>query len=312
MRTETAMTCRAMLDTRMIVCVPTQSDVRRLRNLTAGIRIEALTEILQSDALLQAVEFLVPPYYEVELRDQLPLLIRRMSALKVIHSLTTGVDWLLETVPPSVILCRIHDIYSAPVSRWVLESILVMEEQSELPHRLRSLSDQLVVIVGYGSVGRAVERRLQPLGAKIVRIARRARRGVMSSEHIVEFLPKADIVVLTLPLTSSTAGMVDAVFLASMKHNALLVNAARGAIVQTTALVGAIRERHIRAALDVTDPEPLPANHALLSEPGVLLTSHLAGGSRGHFPSQVYQVVAEQLGRIANNVDLLYKVTGGY
>ena len=168
-----------------------------------------------------------------------------------------------------------------------------------------------MLIVGYGSIGRALEARLAPFGARIVRVARHARDGVHSTDQLPHLLPHADAVVILLPLTSATRGMVNADFLAAMRPGALLVNAARGPIVDTDALLAALRAERIQAALDVTDPEPLPDGHPLWSAPGVLITPHI-GGAVFRVYERGWRFAGEQVRRYLDGEPLLNVVKDGY
>jgi phosphoglycerate dehydrogenase-like enzyme len=178
------------------------------------------------------------------------------------------------------------------------------------PVRSESLAGKTVLIVGYGSIGEAVERRLAPFGVTIERIARRPRPGVprvISMDGLPEVLPRADIVILLVPVTPATTGLVDAHFLARLHDGALLVNAARGSIVDTAALLAELSSGRLRAALDVTDPEPLPEGHPLWSAPGLLLTPHVAGAMTTTM-SQVMALVKDQLARYAAGEPLRHVV----
>ncbi len=124
-------------------------------------------------------------------------------------------------------------------------------------------------------------------------------------------MPAADVIVLIVPLTPETHRLIDADAMARMKQGALLVNAARGPVVDTDALVSALNEKRIRAALDVTDPEPLPAGHPLWSAPNLLLTPHV-GGSSPLYMSRAFDLVAEQVKRFANGEPLKNIVEGDY
>jgi phosphoglycerate dehydrogenase-like enzyme len=143
------------------------------------------------------------------------------------------------------------------------------------------VADATVLIVGYGSIGHAIEARLTPFGAKFLRVGRSAHDGVEPVSNLDRLLALADIVVLAIPLRSETRRRFDAKRLAKMKPGALLVNASRGAIIETEALLEALHERRIRAAVDVTDPEPLPEGHPLWKAPDFLITPHVAGAARG-------------------------------
>ena len=198
-------------------------------------------------------------------------------------------------------------MHDAPVAEWVVAAILAMwkrlpeyvEDQragrwsDELP---ADLAGSRVLILGHGSIGRAVEARLAPFGVRIDRVARRARPGVVPVGALDRLLPAADIVVSLLPLTPETAGLLGRERLARMRPGALLVNAGRGGTVDGGALEEALRAGRLRAALDVTDPEPLPAGHGLRSAPGCLITPHVAGRTRS-FPASAYRLVRLQLER---------------
>jgi len=150
-------------------------------------------------------------------------------------------------------------------------------------------------------VGAALARRLEPFEVEIVRVGRTRRTLddatlVHGRDELPDLLPDADVVVLIVPQTPETTGMVDAAFLARMQQGALLVNVARGAVVVTDDLVDAVRRGHVRAALDVTDPEPLPPDHPLWTLPGVLISPHVGGFTTAFLP-RAHRLVAHQLRR---------------
>jgi phosphoglycerate dehydrogenase-like enzyme len=179
------------------------------------------------------------------------------------------------------------------------------------PAPIRDVAGSTVLIVGYGSIGHAIEARLTPFGAKFLRVARSARDGVSPVSMLDELLGEADVVALTVPLTSETKHMIGSKQLAKMKAGALLVNASRGAIVDTDALLRALTEKRIRAALDVTDPEPLPPHHPLWWAPNLLITPHVAGDSAS-FMRRALKLASEQAGRFSRGEPLLNVVTGEY
>jgi phosphoglycerate dehydrogenase-like enzyme len=186
-----------------------------------------------------------------------------------------------------------------------------------LPAGLRSpaLVDEMevktVLIVGYGSIGSAIESRLKPFGPRILRVARRAREGVAPVSQLDELLPQADIVVLITPLTPETMHLMNADRIAKLKRGALLVNAARGQLVQIDALTQALVDGRIRAAIDVTDPEPLPAGHPLWKAPNLLITPHIAGAS-AQFLKRALALASEQAQRFARGEPLINVVEAGY
>jgi phosphoglycerate dehydrogenase-like enzyme len=168
-----------------------------------------------------------------------------------------------------------------------------------------------VLIVGAGAVGMAIARRLEPFDVTLTLVARRPRPGVHGIEELPALLPYADVVVLVVPLTPATRGLVDADFLAAMPDGALLVNAARGPVVDTEALTAEVGKGRLSAALDVTSPEPLPTDHPLWTMPNVLITPHVAGSVRGLL-RRAYALVGAQLHRLCGGEPLENLVTDGY
>jgi phosphoglycerate dehydrogenase-like enzyme len=297
--------------------VPDRADRDAIGELPEGVTLNLIPDEGVSNALLDA-EFLVPGSD----KPFVPEVLASMGKLRVIQTLSAGVDWLLSAVPPGVTLCDARGARDGAVSEWVLAAILASlkqlgearDSQSEHiwewrePHEL---AGKTVMILGYGSIGAVLEARLAILEAEVVRVARHARPGVHSSDELPSLLGLADIVVVLLPLTPATNGMLDREMLGRMRPGALLVNAARGPILDTDALVELLRAGRIRAALDVTDPEPLPAEHPLWDAQGVLITPHFAGDTRGA-EGRAYALVGEQVRRYMSGEPLVNVVEGGY
>src|SRR5258708_28764647 len=141
-------------------------------------------------------------------------------------------------------------------------------------HPIDDLEGRTVLVLGYGSIGRALAARLLPFGTRVNGVARHARQDAVIPESLPRLLTDADVVVDLLPLTPATRQFVDADFFSQMKAGAIFVNAGRGGTGDTDALLEALRTGRIRAALDVTDPGPLPADHPLWNGPNVLLSPH--------------------------------------
>jgi phosphoglycerate dehydrogenase-like enzyme len=173
------------------------------------------------------------------------------------------------------------------------------------------LAGQTVLIVGYGSIGAAVERRLSGFDVEVLRVARTAREGVSPVADLPALLPAADVVVLLAPVTRQTIGMADAAFLARMKDGALLVNAARGSLVVTSDLCAELSSGRLYAALDVTDPEPLALEHPLWAMPNALITPHVAGSTPASVTGSV-RFVREQAERFLDGKPLANVITGDY
>jgi phosphoglycerate dehydrogenase-like enzyme len=163
---------------------------------------------------------------------------------------------------------------------------------------LEELTGKTVLLVGYGSIGKEIERMLSPFDVEVLRVARSARTEleVHAVSELDSLLPKVDVVVLILPSTDESKGLIGRRQFDLMKQGALLVNAARGPIVETDALVEALHSGRIRAAIDVTDPEPLPEGHPLWSCPNLLLTPHI-GGSSTQFAPRALRIAANELRR---------------
>jgi phosphoglycerate dehydrogenase-like enzyme len=155
-----------------------------------------------------------------------------------------------------------------------------------------------VLVVGAGDLGEQTRRRLDGFGSTVTLVARTGRDGVRGIDELPELLPDADAVVFVVPLTEATRGLVDAEFLSRMKDGAVLVNAARGPVVDTEALLAELQAGRLLAGLDVTDPEPLPVDHPLWEAPGLLLTPHVGGHTDGS-DERAWAVAREQLLQLA-------------
>ncbi|HEX2893818.1 MAG TPA: 2-hydroxyacid dehydrogenase [Marmoricola sp.] len=292
-----------------------------LGEVPAGLRYEVVRpepgEPLPPSAA--EVEVYVPAY---QMGPIDPELFTRLPRLRVVQTLTAGVDHIRGALPDGVVLCNgrgIHDTSTAELAltlmlaslRGIPEFVRAQDRGGWEPERRESLADKRVLIVGHGQIGAAIEERVRAFEAEVVRVARRAREGVHAIDELPGLLPQADVVVLIVPGTAETRHLVDESFLARMRAGALLVNVARGSVVDQDALLTALHDGRIRAALDVTDPEPLPPGHPLWSAPNLLLTPHVGGASSAMWP-RAYRVVREQLERYARGEPLANQVTGEY
>jgi len=288
------------------VWLPTQDAVEVMGGLPDGMVADVWTGGDQLPDSAGEVEVVVLPFGVPASR--MPVL-AKLPKLRLIQLMSAGAENAIPYVPPGVTLCNARGAHDPAVAEWIMAVILA--EARQLPRFMAAqqagtwrpaasqpLAGQTVLIVGYGSIGQAVERLLTPFGVTIERIARHARSGVSSIDDLPTALPRADIVILLVPVTPATIGLVDARFLGLMHDHALLVNAARGSIVDTRALLAELNSGRLRAALDVTDPEPLPAGHPLWSAPGLLLTPHVAGATTDAIP-RALAIVKEQLVRYA-------------
>jgi phosphoglycerate dehydrogenase-like enzyme len=231
----------------------------------------------------------------------------RMPALKVVQLLSAGVERWVGRLPEGVTLCDARGVHDSSTAEWAAAAVLAsvrgfpafgraQAERRWAPAPTDELAGKRVLIIGAGAIGSALAARLDPFGVDLTLVARTARPGVEPVERLPDLLPDADVVVILVPLTRHTRGLVDAGFLAALPDGALLVNAARG---------------RIHAALDVTDPEPLPADHPLWTLPDVLLTPHVGGAVPSMYP-RAFALVGDQLRRYAAGEPLLNVVTGEY
>jgi phosphoglycerate dehydrogenase-like enzyme len=263
-----------------------------------------------------ACAFYVVPYLRPGAVATRPM--AEMTSLRVVQTLSAGIDHVepgLASLPGGVQVCNARGVHDASTAELTLALILAQfrgipdfvraQEKGEWRNGFRpALADRTVLIVGYGAIGSAVEDRLVPFEpARVVRVARSARTTARGPVHplseLPRLLPDADVVVLLTPLTEATRHLVDAGFLARMKDGALLVNVARGPVVDTKALLAEVETGRIMAALDVTDPEPLPPGHPLWTAPGVLITPHV-GGPTSAFAPRAKRLLVDQLSRFAD------------
>ncbi|WP_435272857.1 2-hydroxyacid dehydrogenase [Streptomyces parvulus] len=245
-----------------------------------------------------------------------------MRSVQVVQTLSAGIDHVepgIAHLPPGVRLCNARGVHEASTAELTLT--LVLASLRGIPDFVRAqdrgewlggfrpaLADRKVVIVGYGSIGAAIEDRLVPFEvAPVVRVARSARTTARGPVHplteLPALLPEADVVILSTPLTEATRHLVDAEFLARMKDGALLVNVARGPVVDTKALLAELESGRLTAALDVTDPEPLPQGHPLWHAPGIVISPH-AGGPTSAFLPRAKRLLVDQLNRFVNREPL--------
>lgn len=280
-----------------------------------GLRVGIYDGVEDPPPDLSSVRFYVLPYA----RRSATGILAEMPALEVVQSLSAGVDDLLPLLPAGVSLCNGRGLHDASVAEHALGLILAVRR--ELPHWTRlqdqrrwephftgSLAGSRVLLLGYGSIGEAIEKRLLPFEVEITRVARRARPGVHAIDDLTGLLAETDVVVSSLPQTEATTGLLDAARLAALPDGALVVNVGRGATIDTGALLRETAAGRLYAALDVVDPEPPPPGHPLWRDPNVLLTPHVAGGSSTFYP-RAERLIAEQLRRFAEGRPLLNVVT---
>jgi phosphoglycerate dehydrogenase-like enzyme len=301
------------------ICLPSAEATDAVGGLPAGVEVLVWDGSGAAPPELAHVELLVAAY---NARVWRPATLDRMPGLRVIQVLTAGVDAWLFRVPPGVVLCNGRGIHTASTAELALAGMVSLLR--ELPRyavdqaaqrwagvSTDGLAGKRVLVLGAGDIGRRIAAAVEVFDATVTFVARHARAGVHALDEIAELIPQHQIVVLAVPLTAQTRGLVDAAFLAGMPDGAMLVNIARGAIVDTDALIAELSTRRLSAFLDVTDPEPPPPGHPLWSAPNLLLTPHVGGGTRG-WEQRSYRLVREQILRLHRGEPLINVVGDSY
>ena len=271
---------------------------------------------LTDQARLDQITVYIPKYMGgAESLHRIP----KMTNLKLVQVLTAGYDDVLPLIPEGVTLANargLHDLSTAELTLTLTlaskarVSALIASQSSQhwLRHVRDSIIDASVAIVGYGSVGQEIGRVFLPFTQNITGYTRSGSNGTKKISQLDAELNQYDIVILITPLTAETKGLFDLNKMKLMKRGALLVNMARGPVVVTADLVEALSSGWITAAVDVTDPEPLPLNHPLWQAPNLLISPHTGGNSTA-FPGRAKKMIAQQLNRLAQGEPIPNVVT---
>jgi phosphoglycerate dehydrogenase-like enzyme len=301
-----------------VVLVPYDEGVAALRQVPGlnPVRYDPDGPLPDEAATAQV---LVPPFLA---SAQVVRLVERLPDLRLVQLLTAGAENWIGRLPAHVALSDCRGAHGGATAEWIVAVLLAVYR--ELPGFVRSqderrwdqhftqeLAGKRALLVGAGDLAENTARRLAPFEVSTTLVGRRPRDGVHGIDEVHDLLPGHDVTVLMVPQTDQTRHLVDARFLAAMPDGAVLVNAARGPVVDTDALVAELQAGRLRAALDVTDPEPLPAGHPLWSAPGLLLTPHVGGSVPGGM-RRAFAVVAEQLAAYARGDEPPNLVTDGY
>ena len=291
----------------MRVTVPTEDLHQRLAGaMPAGVHLDVWPMSAPPEG---RIDLAVMPYLVG------PELLRVLDGADVgwVQSQSLGYDNVERYLPEGVGFSNAVGVHEAATAEIALGLILaaqrdlvahVLDQQRCVwrPRFSPGLQGLTALVVGVGGVGGLIAEHLDRFGMHVLRTASRARTDEVGQVHgpdeLSELLPRADVVVLATPLTPDTRHLVDAAMIERMKRGALLVNIGRGALVDTEALVTACMGEHVRAALDVVDPEPLPADHPLWRAPGVLITPHV-GGRSTTMVDRVVALLARQVAHLA-------------
>jgi phosphoglycerate dehydrogenase-like enzyme len=282
-----------MTDAPLLVSVPGATLRDALGTAPDGVEIVVWN--LETPPPAAHIDLVVPPYMGGSAR----LAALAEVTTRLVQSQSIGYDDVLEALPPGHVFANaatVHETSTAELAvalvlaaqRGIPDFVRAAAEGRWAPARYESLADRRVLLLGYGGVGRAIEARLAPFEVDLVRVASRARDDEAGHIHGIDelpaLLPNADMVIVCVPLSDETTGLVDDAFLSAMPDGALLVNIARGRVADTGAILAEAASGRLRFALDVTDPEPLPDGHPLFALPNVLITPHVGGASTAMMP----------------------------
>lgn len=299
------------------VCVPSTEARDAIGPAPAGARVVVWDGTGDPPPGVADTDFLLGGYMAGP-----PEVFTAMPRLKVVQVLSAGVERWLPAMPDGVMLCNGRGIHGAATAELAVAGILALVR--ELPTYLAQqregrwqeresddLAGKRLLVLGAGDIGGYVARALEVFGAQPTLVARTARDGVHAVAELADLLPHADIVAVALPMTDETRGLLDARALGLLPDGAIVANVARGPILDTEALLAETRTGRLRAFLDVTDPEPLPADHPLWTVPGVVITPHVGGGTRG-WEQRAYRLVREQIERFVAGEPLANVVGATY
>ena len=260
---------------------------------------------------LSKITFYVPTYMSG--RKGL-LYSEKMEKLEILQVPNAGFDDAIEFVRPGMILCNakgVHDASTAElavgltiaVRRGFYDFVRAQDQGKWIHHRYSALNDSKIAIIGYGSVGKTIAKYLEVYDVEITGYSRSGTNGAKKISNLDEEIHTYDIVILALPLTDESRNMFNRERLGRMKDGALLINVARGPIVDTDALTEELSSRRLFAGIDVTDPEPLPSDHPLWRAPQCIISPHVGGDSTA-FESRGERFVEGQLARLASGMSL--------
>ena len=271
-------------------------------NVPAGVTLRSLKDFPLESSDLSQINFYVPTYMGGKAALEWAA---KMPNLKVLQMPNAGYDDALAYLRPGLTLCNaagVHDASTAELavalslaSRRGIPDFVRDQDKENWNHQKRtSLSDSRIGIVGYGSIGKQVAKNLSGFEVEVIGFSKSGRDGAKKIEELDSYLPSLDIVILILPLNPESKGLFNKDRLAKMKDGSLLVNVARGPIVDTDALLTELNSGRIFAALDVTDPEPLPKGHPLWKAKNLLIVPHVGGNSTA-FEPRCRKLVESQL-----------------
>jgi phosphoglycerate dehydrogenase-like enzyme len=296
------------------VCVPSESSRDQIQPVPDGVQLLVWDGADNPPDGIENTEFVLGGYMAGPEE-----LFSAMPDVKVVQLLSAGVERWLPHLPEGVTLCNGRGVHGPATAELAVAGILAiirqlpmfLAEQAEhrwTEVRTEDLDGKRVLVLGAGDIANHIADALAVFGARITFVARTARDAIRGIDDLMTLLPDADILAIALPLTDETSGLIDAAALAALPDGAIVANVARGPIVDTEALTAQTTSGRLRAFLDVTDPEPLPADHRLWQAPNVVITPHVGGGTHG-WERRGYRLVREQIERYVAG-EALHNIVG--
>ncbi len=296
---------------RLTITVPNRAMREALGEVPRAV--DVLDWVMDGPAPSNPLDIVVAPYMGTTNA------LRHLAGVRVrlVQGLSNGYDGVKDALPPNMVFANAASVHETATSELVMS--LILASQRGIPDFVRAaqhgqwsprwhpgLADHTVLIVGYGGIGQAIERRVLPFETKVLRVARTERideRGtIFAFTSLRDLLPSADVVVVCVPLTPLTTRLIDDDFLSLMRDGTLLVNVARGPVADSEALLAHATSGRLRLALDVTDPEPLPDGHPLFALSNVLISPHVGGATAAALP-RMSRLVRVQIDRMLNGDD---------
>ena len=302
----------------LLVTVPSADLAESLRPLPDGVRVEVWDA---GDPPAERIDLVVVPYMNMG------AFLRRLADVEVglVQSQTIGYDGMKDLLPAGLRLANATTVHETSTAELAVALTLAVQRHIDefavdgrrgtwAPVEVESLADRRVLVLGYGGVGKAIAARLAPFEVELVPVASRARDEdgvhVHGIDELADLLPTVDIVVASLPGGEKTTGLIGDSELSALPDGALVVNVGRGTLIDTDALVAHAKAGRIRAALDVTDPEPLPEDHPLWGLPGVLISPHVGGATSAMHP-RVVALIRRQIDHLLAGEEPENIVIGG-
>lgn len=290
----------------LVVSVPTDELARDLAPLPEGV--DVVVWPMDGPAPRTAFDIVVPPYMKMA------KVLERLEGVEVglVQGQSIGYEGVADVLPPHLRFANATTVHETSTAELAVALTLASQRQLDLfavntakgvwaPVFADSLADRRVMLLGFGGIGKAVAARLLGFEVELIAVASTARNEdgmpVHGVDELPELLPQAEIVIASLPGGDATRHIIDDAFLSALPDGALVVNVGRGPLIDTEALVGHVQRGRIRAALDVTDPEPLPEGHPLWGLPGALISPHVGGASTAMRP-RIARLVKRQIAHL--------------